>query len=313
MHLVFFGTSEFAVPALAALVKTGYEVMVITTPDARAGRKQKLASSPVKLAAKKFGLPVLQPKELKDLVLIPDTKYQILDTILGVVAAYGKIIPAEIINFFPKGILNIHPSLLPKYRGPSPIQSALLNGDSETGVTIIRIDAEIDHGPIISSQGMAVSSKDLYKDLEKKLAKLGAELLVKVLPDYLARDYEVKPQDDTQATFTKMISRKDGQVDWHRNARAIYNQFRAFHHWPGIWMEWNNKILKLITIDVSPRSYESVYIGKMRIEDGKIIIPCLSQSITVLSLQLPGGKIMTAKEFINGYGKSIESQERRIG
>ena len=301
MHLVFFGTSEFAVPALAALVKTGYEVMVITTPDARVGRKQKLASSPVKLAAKKFGLQILQPVSLKNYLGIRNLGLEI-----GVAAAYGKIIPAEIINFFPKGILNIHPSLLPKYRGPSPIQSALLNGDSETGVTIIRIDAEIDHGPIISSQGMAVSSKDLYKDLEKKLAKLGAELLVKVLPDYLARDYEVKPQDDTQATFTKMISRKDGQVDWHRNARAIYNQFRAFHHWPGIWMEWNNKILKLITIDVSPRSYESVYIGKMRIEDGKIIIPCLSQSITVLSLQLPGGKILTAKEFISGYRKFIE-------
>ncbi len=304
MHLVFFGTSEFAVPALAALVKTGYEVMVITTPDARVGRKQKLASSPVKLAAKKFGLQILQPVSLKNYLGIRNLGLEI-----GVAAAYGKIIPAEIINFFPKGILNIHPSLLPKYRGPSPIQSALLNGDSETGVTIIRIDAEIDHGPIISSQGMAVSSKDLYKDLEKKLAKLGAELLVKVLPDYLARDYEVKPQDDTQATFTKMISRKDGQVDWHRNARAIYNQFCAFHHWPGIWMEWNSKILKLITIDVSPRSYESVYIGKMRIEDGKIIIPCLSQSITVLSLQLPGGKILTAKEFISGYRKFIEKIE----
>lgn len=304
MRLVFFGTSDFAVPALTTLVKEGYKVVVVTTPDAPAGRDKVLTPSPIKLAAQKLGLNILQPTNLEEDLKAVSYK---LKPEIGIAAAYGKIIPTEIINLFPRGILNIHPSLLPKYRGPSPIQSALLNGDNETGVTIIRIDAEIDHGPIISSQEMVVGSKDLYKDLEVKLAKLGAELLVKTLPDYLAGKIELKEQNHSQATFTKMIKKEDGKIDWHKSAAEIYNQFRAFHHWPGIYTAWKDKLLKILdcaTYDVVQSSVVQLngMIGELYQKDNRLFILCQPGHLEILSLQLPGGKPLSAREFINGYG-----------
>lgn len=307
LRLAFFGTSEFAVPVLTALVKEGYAVVVITAPDAPAGRDKVLTPSPIKLAAQKLGLNILQPTNLKEDLKTISFKLKLE---IGIVVAYGKIIPAEIINLFPRGILNIHPSLLPKYRGPSPIQHALLNGDTETGVTIIKIDDQVDHGGIVNSEKWVVDSSVKYEELEKELAKLGAELLIKTLPEYLAGKIKPRPQDDSQATFTKMINKTDGKVDWHRDARAIYNQFRAFHHWPGIWTRWHDKILKILdctTCDVVRSGVVQLngMIGELYQKDNHLFIPCQPGYLEILSLQLPGGKPLSAQEFINGYGKFL--------
>ena len=308
--IVFFGTSVFAIPALTALVDEGYEVIVITASDAPAGRKQMLASPPVKLTAEKLGLKILQPDNLKALGLLA---YQLigLSAPLGIVASYGKIIPKEIIELFPKGLLNIHPSLLPKYRGPSPIQYTLLNGESETGVTIIKIDEQVDHGPIVAQSEKRKTQNKNFKELHDELAKLGAELLIKILPDYLAGKIIPRPQDDRQVTFSKKITKADGRVDWHRDARAIYNQFRAFNLWPGIYTIWHDKTLKILDCrlyeEQEYHAHEEQYIGQLWQENGHLFVPCQPGYLEILCLQLAGGKPLTANEFLNGYGKLIRS------
>ncbi len=296
-------------PALEALVHGGYEVVaVITTPNTPVGRKQTLTPSPVKLAAQKLGLKVLQPENLKEVSQVASYK---LEASVGVVVSYGKIIPQTVIDLFPLGLLNIHASLLPKYRGPSPIQHALLSGDSETGVTIIKIDEKIDHGPILKKVTFRHPVSESYEKVEDSLAKLGADLLIKTLPDYLAGKIKPQPQDDSQATFTKIITKEDGKIDWHKEAKEIYNQFRAFHKWPGIWTEWRNKTLKIIDCrvrqgaPVSDRGALST--GMLFQENNQIFVPCAKGHLEIFGLQLEGGKVLTSKEFINGYGRFLRS------
>jgi methionyl-tRNA formyltransferase len=277
--IIFFGTSEFAVPALEALFNAGYEIgAVITTPDEPVGRKQILTPPPVKVSAKKLGLKIFQPLRLDSefLKILQTTNYK-LPTILGIVASYSKIIPGEIIDSFPLGILNIHPSLLPKYRGPSPIQTQILNGETEIGVSIIKIDELVDHGPIVAEQESRIMNHELFEDVQNKLSRIGANLLVKILPDYISGKIKPIEQNHKQATFTKKISKEDGKIDWNKPAEQIYDQFRAFHKWPGVWTIWKNKILKITDLHV---------------QNGKI---------EILRLQLEGGKEMSLKEFVAGH------------
>lgn len=283
-QLVFFGSSDFALPALEALVKAGYDIQaVITAPDQASGRKQTPTPPPVKIAAEKLGLKIIQPTVLKDPEFIAYCLRLKAD--LGVVAAYGKIIPQAVIDIFPLGTINLHPSLLPKYRGPSPIQYALLNGDEETGVTIIKIDDQVDHGPIVARKKLEKRINEMkYEKLSRELSRLSADLLLKTLLKYLNGKIKPTPQNEAYATFTKMIVKKDGKIDWNQPAREIYDQFRAFHYWPGIWTTWRGKILKIIDC---------------RITGGKI---------EILRLQLDGRKETTMKNFISGYGKIMENE-----
>lgn len=276
--IIFFGTSEFAVPALEALVKEGYSVVaVITAPDKPVGRKQILTPPPVKLAAEKLGLKILQPEKLKgNQKLISLLAYKLAADV-GVVASYGKIIPKEILEIPKHGLLNIHPSLLPKYRGPTPIQSALLNGDTETGVTILEVDEQVDHGPILKNGKWKMENGIKYEELENQLAKLGAELLIKILPDYLKGKIKPKGQDHSKATFTKLLKKSDGEIDWNKSAQEVYDKFRAFHRWPGIWTTWQGKILKITDCKIS------------------------GDKIEILRLQPAGGKDMALKEFLTGH------------
>ncbi|MGD0977197.1 MAG: methionyl-tRNA formyltransferase [Minisyncoccia bacterium] len=277
--IIFFGTSEFAVPALEAFFNAGYEIgAVITTPDEPVGRKQILTPSPVKFCAEKLGLKILQPQKLdSEFLKILQTTNHKLPTTLGIVASYGKIIPKEIIDSFPLGILNIHPSLLPKYRGPSPIQTQILNGETEIGVTIIKIDELVDHGPIVAEQESRIMNHELFEDAQNKLSRIGTNLLVKILPDYISGKIKPIEQNHDLASFTKKTSKEDGKIDWNKPAEQIYDQFRAFHKWPGVWTIWKNKILK---------------ITDLRVQNGKI---------EILRLQLEGGKEMSLKEFVAGH------------
>jgi methionyl-tRNA formyltransferase len=288
LKIIFFGTPDFAIPALEALIREDYNITdIFTQPDKPTGRKQTLSPPPVKLRAESLkpvkpsgpraftGLKVFQPKTLKD-----DDAFESftkLNPDICIVAAYGKIIPKRYLGIPKYGFVNVHPSLLPKYRGPSPIQTAILNGEKETGVTIIIVDEEIDHGGIVSSIKYQVSRYKNYKEIEDDLAKLGAKLLIETLPKYVDGNFQLKSQDHSQATFTKMLSREDGRINWSEPAVKIYNKIRALNPEPGAWTTWNGKILN---------------IKKAGLQDEKI---------NIQTIQIEGKKEMAFQEFLNGH------------
>ena len=278
MKIVFFGTSEFAVPALQALHKAGFDITVVTTPDRPSGKKQIITSSIIKIVAEKLGLKVLQPETLKDLSAQAGDaffeEFKSLAPDICVVAAYGKIIPERYLAI-PKHFLNIHPSLLPKYRGPTPVQSALFNGETTTGVTIMQVDKEMDHGPIYAQKEFAIGQDETYPLLHDRLAEEGADMLV----DVVNRIDTITPteQDHARATFCRIYKREDGRIDWSRSAEEIYNQIRALNPEPGTWTTWNNKIIN---------------IKKAERVEGKL---------TLSVIQLEGKKETTLREFLNGH------------
>jgi len=232
--ITFFGTPEFAVPTLEALCLARFcdVKLVVTQPDKPVGRHHSTpVSSPVKKIAEEHGIPVVtQPP--------PNPLLNTGGGILGILVAYGAIIPKKLIDAFPLGILNIHPSLLPKYRGSSPIQAAILNQDKETGVTIMQLDGKMDHGPIAAQERVRLNQTETAGELHDTLARIGAELLVKTLPDYIAGRITLKPQDEKAATYTKKLSKDDGKIDWSKSAEEIRAHARAMNPWPGAWTEW---------------------------------------------------------------------------
>ncbi len=306
IKIIFFGTSEFAVPALETLVKeglpaqAGYEIVaVVTNPDEPVGRKKVLTPPPVKIAAQNLGLNILQFPSLK----IENLKLKIPDADVGVVAAYGKIIPAEIINLPRYGILNIHPSLLPKYRGPTPIQTTILNGEKETGVTIIKIDEEVDHGPILESRKWKIESRTKFEELSDALAKLGAELLIKILPDYLAGKITPQPQDHSLATFTKKFMRDDARINWNKTAEEIDCKIRALNPEPGVWTTWNGKVLKILEVGIMDK--ESRQNGQVFQERKEIRVGTGKGLVILKTIQLEGKKATSAEDFARGNGDFI--------
>ncbi len=301
IKIIFFGTSEFVVPSLETLVKeglpaqAGYEIVaVVTNPDEPVGIKKVLSPPPIKIAAQNLGLNILQFPSLK----IENLKLKIPDADVGVVAAYGKIIPAEIINLPRYGILNIHPSLLPKYRGPTPIQTTILNGEKETGVTIIKIDEEVDHGPILESRKWKIESRTKFEELSDALAKLGAELLIKILPDYLAGKITPQPQDHSQATFTKKFTREDAKINWDKTAEEIDCQIRALNPEPGVWTMWGGKMLKILDADVTDK--KGGQNGQVIQKGNEIAVGATEGLIVLKTIQLEGKKVTSAENFARG-------------
>lgn len=289
---------------LKALINAGYQIgAVVTAPDGK-------DAPPAKKLAIEHGLEILQPKNFRDDAALTRLEEVAKQSAVGIVVDYGKIIPAKFLALPQHGMLNIHGSLLPKYRGPSPIQYALLNDETETGVTVFVLDEKIDHGPILGTEREPIKSDDTYYLLKMRLVEKGSKLLLNLLPKYLADDLEDSPQDDSKATFTKIITREDGKVDWEKTAKKIYNQFRAFHKWPGLWFKWQGKILKIIdckAIEVKPPlSRLSLDRGKIHQENGRLFVLCSKDYLELLKVQLEGGKVMDAKEFINGYGKFLK-------
>lgn len=311
--IIFFGTSEFAIPALSALKNEGYEIVaVITNPDEPVGRKKVLTPPPVKIAAEKYGIKILQPEKLRNnpelaeqLKNLLNAKRSTLNASIGIVAAYGKIIPVEIINLPRLGILNIHPSLLPKYRGPTPIQTTILNGEKETGVTIIKIDEEVDHGPILESRKWKIESRIKFEELSNELAKFGAELLIKILPDYLAGKITPQPQDHSRATFTKKFTRDDAKINWSKTAGKIDRQIRALNPEPGVWTTWNGKMLKILEAKITDeRSGQN---GQVFQDENKTAVGTAEGLIILKTIQLEGKKAMSAEDFVKGNRDFIGS------
>lgn len=295
MDIVFFGTHNFAATILEGLLNSPVINIkkVITQPDKPVGRRQELRACPVKILAQKYGLEVEQPVNLKNY----DLKIKNYD--LNIVVDYGHIIPRFVIETPKFGSVNIHPSLLPKYRGPSPIQTALMNGDIQTGVTIMLVDEKMDHGPILAQESLQIDSDDNYHNLSQKLAEKAKESLLQAITKYLAGEIKLQPQDDSQATYCQMLDRADGLVDFNKTAVEIYNQYRGLTPWPGIYMSVQGQRIKLLKITLADKKINS---GKIIFIKDKIYIGARDGSIEALELQLEGKKAMDAKSFINGYG-----------
>ena len=271
MRIVFLGTPDFAVPTLDALARAHEVALVVAQPDKRAGRGLQLQSPAVARHAKEFGLPLAQPAKIRDAVadihgLKPD---------IGIVVAYGKILPPELLRvpFF-----NVHASLLPKYRGAAPIQRAIEHGEIETGVTIMRVDAELDHGPILSNERTPIGPDEHSPSLSTRLSKIGADLLLRTL----AGDMRETAQDHARATLAPKIEKSEGEILWSEPAKSIYDKFRAFDPWPGVF----RADMKLIEIEPAAVKLPEPLTDRSSVTVETVGVPITAASLTPLIVSL---------------------------
>ncbi|OYD06413.1 methionyl-tRNA formyltransferase [Paludifilum halophilum] len=299
-RILFMGTPDFAVPSLQALVREGYEVTgVVTQPDRPRGRKRKPASPPVKKAALELGLTVFQPEKLRD----PASVAKVLDSHpdLIVTAAYGQLLPPEVLQAPPFGCVNVHASLLPKYRGGAPIHHALIAGEKETGVTIMYMVQALDAGDILTQRSLPIEEDDDVGTLHDKLSHLGADLLVNMLPDLLQGRINPVPQDPEQATYAPNIKREDEKIDWTHPVEAIYNQVRGLSPWPVAFTTWKEKPLKIWRAKVSEIDAKDADPGTVLQADSQgVVVAASDGALTVTELQPAGKKAMSAEEFVRG-------------
>lgn len=302
MKIAFFGTPAIALPILNALVDQHEIVAIVTSPDAPTGRKQIPTPSPVADWATQHHIPVLKPKQVKHNPELLD-QLQSLNADIFIVVAYGKILPVELIRIPRLLTLNVHFSLLPKYRGASPIQTALLNGENVTGTSIFVLEQGLDTGPLLAQQSLTIGQQDDYITLAGKLAELSAELLLQLLPDYDSGKLSPQPQDHSQATVTKIFRKADGAIDWSKSAGQIHNQFRAFRLWPGIWTTWQGQMLKILDCEPGP-SHSSSQSPPGTVLQNRIV--CGGDTTLVIhELQPAGGKPQAFSSFLNGHPKIL--------
>ncbi|MEO8065690.1 MAG: methionyl-tRNA formyltransferase [Candidatus Doudnabacteria bacterium] len=303
--IIFIGTTEFGIPTLEKLSAKGgsasggkppYElVLIITQPDKPVGRKQIITASPIKIWAQKNSVPVIQPEKILDSIS------QILDSgpDLILVAAYGQIIPKAILDIPKFGSVNIHGSLLPKYRGASPIQAAILNGDNETGITLIKMDEKMDHGPIVAKQVVRLAGLETYPELYKKLADISADLIVETLPRLFEGKLKAAEQVHPHATYTKLLNREDARIDWSQSAKLIGQKIRALNPEPGTWTTLDGKTVKIIEAKILSEAKIELP-GKIYIRSGELAVKCLDGSVIIEKLQPEGKNMMSGKDFLNG-------------
>ena len=303
LRIIFMGTPELAAASLAALLRAPafHMLAAVTQPDRPKGRDLKLQASPVKQLALAAGLPVLQPEKLRDDKLIAELRALTPDLIA--VAAFGQILPKALLELPRYGCLNVQTSLLPKYRGAAPIQWAILNGDAETGVTIIKMDAGLDTGDILTQRSTPIRDEDNAATLHDRLAQLGAELLVQTIPDYVAGQVLPQPQDAAHASHVGKIKKEDGRVDWSQPARAIWNRIRAFTPWPGAFAflpgQPHPQLLKIWQAEIAPGPSAAGVV--LSADKNGIVIGCGQDALRVTSLQREGGRRMSAVEFLAGH------------
>lgn len=306
MKTIFMGTPNFAAPILEAMIKSSdfKPLAVVTSPDKPVGRKQEITSPPIKILAQKSKITILQPEKIRNKEFTEQIKK--LDSDLIVVAAYGKIIPADILAIPKYGCVNVHASLLPKYRGPAPIQAAILEGEKETGVTIMLMDEKMDTGPILSQEQVEIDAKETSETLHDKLSSVGANLLLKTLPKYIEGELKPQAQDETLATYCQMITRDHGKLVWDKTSEELECQIRGLAPWPGTFTFYHiqpNKRLKIISADILDAQVleENPEYGKMVFDGNKVIVKTGNGRLSIAKLQIEGSVPMSAKEFINGY------------
>jgi methionyl-tRNA formyltransferase len=299
MRVVFLGTPEFAVIPLDALAQDSrYEVVgVVTQPDRPAGRSTAPQPTPVKAAGQRLGIPIIQPETLRDPVAVE--QLAALQPDVGVVAAYGEILRKNVLAIPPLGYINIHPSLLPLHRGPAPVLGAILAGNTETGVSLIRLVSKMDAGPILAQRTVPLPPDARAGSLTEQLFHLGSAMLVETLAAYAAGNVNLVEQDDEQATFTKLLTRADGQINWATPAVQIERMTRAYDPWPGAYTFWRGQQLKIIAarpVDWSGAEPPGALLAQ---RDG-VLIATGSGALELLTIQPAGKRPMPADDWRRG-------------
>jgi methionyl-tRNA formyltransferase len=301
MRLVFMGSPQFAVSPLEQLLASKYQLMAVyTQPDRPAGRGRGLAASPVKQAAQAWGLTVVQPANFKAAGVVERLEGFKPDVI--VVAAFGQLLPKSVLALPRLGCLNIHPSLLPRFRGASPVTSAILAGDDFSGVSIMLLDEGLDTGPVLARAQIPISPRDTTGSLSAKLSWLGAQLLGDVLAGWSRGERSPQPQDDSEATYCGPIAKEEGEIDWRRPAIDIWRRVRAFNPWPGCYTRWRGKTLKIIEAAPVDSGGNTVKAGEVvALEAGASFGVGTGDGILGISrVQMEGKKAMSAEEFLRG-------------
>jgi len=309
LKIIFMGTAELSCASLERLAHEPqfHLVAVVTQPDKPRGRELKPQPPPVKVLAQQYNLPVLQPSRARDEQFI--SQLRAFQPNLIVVVAYGHILPSAILDLPPFGCLNVHTSLLPKYRGAAPIQWAIANGETETGVTVMKMDAGMDTGGILAQRRTPISPQDDSAMLHKRLAQLGADLLLQTIPGYVSGTIRPEPQSDN-ASHAPKIKKEDGHIDWTLPARNILNRLRAFTPWPGAFTflksESGPSLLKIWKVAVVEKSGEPGQV--LSADQHGLMIACGKDALNILELQPEGRRRMSAPEFLAGHSLKIGSQ-----
>jgi len=306
IQTIFIGTPDFAIPALQSLINNNnFDVVgVITQPDKKIGRKQILTPPPIKTEALKYDIPVHQPEKIRDLSL---DIFSNIDLI--VVVAYAQIIPKSILDLSKYGCINIHGSLLPKYRGAACIQAAILNGDAETGITIMKMDEGLDTGPIIHQEKVNIKATDTAGSIFDKLSIVGGQILPSTLLKYISGELQAKTQDNSKSSYVGMLKKSDGRINWNKPAIELERFIRAMMPWPGATAIANLKLqtanIKIITTEHDVLEINNYKPGTLFTNDGKLCVQCGRNALIIQQLQPEGKKTLTDKEFLNGYQNLI--------
>lgn len=304
MRLVYLGSPSFAVVPLEALVHAGYKIVaVITQPDRPAGRQRTMTPPPVKTAAQHFNLPVFQPPTLRDPTVIQQMRAFQPD--VGIVAAYGEILRKDVLTIPSLGYLNIHPSLLPLYRGPTPVASAILAGDVQTGITIMKLDSGVDSGPIVSQMTVPLPFDAYAGTMTETLFRHGAELLLEILPKYLTDQCVLQPQDHRYATKTKLLKKTDGSIDWSWSAQAIERLIRAYYPWPTAFTTWRERQLTIIQAVVHPDWSGSAPHGTLVDTVPGPLVATGAGALELIEIQPAGKRSMSAQQWLLGQRDAL--------
>ena len=299
-NVVFMGTPDFAVSSLEALIETQTVAGVVTQPDRPAGRGRKLRPSPVKVVAEAAGIPIYQPNSLRLENAAEPVRAWAPDII--VVAAFGQILRPHLLDFPPHGCLNVHASLLPRWRGAAPIHHALLSGDTETGITLMKMDPGLDTGPIFMQQAISIPPSETAATLHDRLAALGGEMLRQYLDDIVDGRLPLIPQDDAFSTYAPMIKKEDGRLDWSQPAEALARRIKAMTPWPGAFTTWQDKNLRVLSAQVAAESLatgEAGQVVKSKTDDA-IIVLTADGGLALSAVQLAGKRATPIQDFVRG-------------
>ncbi len=298
IKVIFMGTPEFSLAGMNSLINSkNYEIIsVFTQADKKIGREQLITPPPVKRLALENNIPVFQPEKIKD----ERENIKNLKPDLIVVIAYGKIIPQSILDISVHGCINVHASLLPKYRGAACLNAPILNGDKETGVTIMKMEAGLDTGPILRQAVMNLNGTESLEIVHDTLSNLGAEILIPTLDDFIDGKIEPKIQEDANASYIKTLSKEDGKINWDASAVEIERQVRAYNPWPGTYTYDGNKSIKILEVENNVLRNNTHKIGESYIDNSRLVIQCGQDSLVILRLQAAGKKPMTSVDFLRG-------------